>query len=261
MVPKKPPDVQWSWAADRLNPDCVVFTEAKVPKDGVPVGWHAHWNPEGVYPNERNGRWGTVVAARGTSIVPVTSTKGLLRTRAIAVEWPAAVQVVDLHGNGEYWGTLVGFYAVTRNGRGEKISTGHYSWPRMMKQLEPLFDSPRGQRIVVAGDLNLWPPDVTQVAQRYKLTDLVEYTAGSRPKIKGCVSCSDPSGCHHMWTHKNEGGKPRADGTKFSSVQQIDFIFASRSLLKEFQGIQGGDADFPDAWTMSDHAPLVADFA
>lgn len=260
MAPKKPLDVLWSWAADRLNPDCMVFTEAKVPKEGVPSGWEAHWNPDGVYPDKRNGNWGTVVASRGVSITPVTGVKGLLRNRGIEVEWPAAVQVVDLQSNGEYWGTVVGFYAVTKNGRGESTGNGRYSWPRMMKQLKPLFDSDRGERIIVAGDLNLWPSDLDGVAEGFGLTDLIEHTVGSRPKIQDCVSCEDPRGCHHMWTHKNEGGKPRADGTKFSSVQQIDYIFASRALVKEFKGITGGDADFPDAWELSDHAPVVAEF-
>ena len=57
-----------------------------------------------------------------------------------------------------------------------------------------------------------------------------------------------------MWTHKNRnaGGNGKA--------QQLDYIFASKDLLDEVDVITGGIQDFPDAWSFSDHAPVVVDF-
>jgi endonuclease/exonuclease/phosphatase family metal-dependent hydrolase len=56
-----------------------------------------------------------------------------------------------------------------------------------------------------------------------------------------------------MWTHKNTGGKN-------PSVQQVDYIFVSDELADEIRIVEGGDRDFPDAWDMSDHAPVSVDF-
>jgi exonuclease III len=56
-----------------------------------------------------------------------------------------------------------------------------------------------------------------------------------------------------MWTHKNTGGAN-------PSIQQVDYIFASDELVGEIRLVKGGSADFPDAWDVSDHAPVVVDF-
>lgn len=252
VAPKRPLPELWQWAADRIRPDCIVFTEGKVPSSGVPRGWTAEWNPDGVYPEQRN-RWGTVVAGRGVEIIPLTTVKSRLRRHTLEVSWPSAVQVVDVFDNGHYWGTVVGFYAVTKNGRGVSTGNGAYSWPTMMNQLERLFESDRAQRLVVAGDLNLLPKDIGSVADRFDLIDVIDHTAATRPKLKGCNSCKMVSGCHHLWTHKNTGGAN-------PSAQQVDFIFVSDELFDEVKQVEGGGRDFPDAWEMSDHAPVVVEF-
>jgi exonuclease III len=56
-----------------------------------------------------------------------------------------------------------------------------------------------------------------------------------------------------MWTHRNNPS-PRA------SRQQIDFILATVELARELDQLTGGISDYPDAWEVSDHAPVVADF-
>lgn len=252
VAPKKPLPELWSWAAERLRPDCMVFTEGKVPAAGVPRGWTAEWDPSGIYPENQN-RWGTVVAARGVELTPVTSVKGRWRRTNLSFTWPAAVQVVDVFDRGEYWATVVGLYAVTKNARGDSTGNGTYSWPTTMRQLEPIFDSERGQRLVVAGDLNLLPKNIGRVAENYGLHDVIDLTAKSRSKLTGCISCRRPTGCHHLWTHKNTGGPNPA-------VQQIDYVFVSDEMRREIVRVEGGDTDYPDAWTMSDHAPVVVEF-
>jgi exonuclease III len=245
-------DDQWRWAAENLDADCVVFTEAKVPDSGVPDGWTAVWDPAGVYPDSRN-RWGTVIAGRGVELRPVTSMKRFFRRVPIAVEWPAAVQVVEVWKNGEFWATVVGFYAVTKDENGEKNGSGRYSWPTMMDELAPLLCSRTKQRLIIAGDMNLHPPQIRRVAEDYRLVDLIEHTGHSRELTRSCISCRKKDGCHHVWTHKNRGGPN-------PSVQQIDFILASESLTKDLVSVRGGDEDFPAAWDLSDHTPVVAEF-
>jgi endonuclease/exonuclease/phosphatase family metal-dependent hydrolase len=53
-----------------------------------------------------------------------------------------------------------------------------------------------------------------------------------------------------MWTHKN-GNSPNA------AVQNLDYIFISEHFAEIVVDVYGGVDDFPDAWDVSDHAPVV----
>jgi exonuclease III len=57
-----------------------------------------------------------------------------------------------------------------------------------------------------------------------------------------------------MWTHRNTNNPGAA-------VQHIDYILATKQLCRELVEVTGGIRDFPGAWEVSDHAPVVADFA
>lgn len=255
------PEALWAWADERIQADVLVFTEAKPPKDHVAAGWTALWNPEGLYPKNRN-RWGTIIASRTCDLVPVTEVKRRFRWTPLEFHWPAAVQVADIYSGGNYWATIVGLYAPVRKLDGSKTENAAISFDRLFEQLLPLLNSERGKRLLVAGDFNLFPTDVHDLIQPYGLTDLIEYTAPMRAPLQGCANCTflakigrasiDP--CGHLWTHRNEGGpNPKK--------QQIDFIFGTDALVSELESVSGGVADFPDVWDISDHAPVVADFA
>jgi endonuclease/exonuclease/phosphatase family metal-dependent hydrolase len=124
---------------------------------------------------------------------------------------------------------------------------------RILRDLEPLLSSPLADRLLFAGDLNMWPVDAATVMRSTNLVDLVEHTAASRPRLHGCSGCTLDSKCGHMWTHRN-GNSPKA------AVQNIDYLYASTQLVRELRQVTGGIRDYPDAWTISDHAPVVADF-
>ena len=65
----------------------------------------------------------------------------------------------------------------------------------------------------------------------------------------------DPMYGSRIWTHKN--GPKSSNGR----CQELDFIFISKELRDQIIGTNGGIDDFPDAWEMSDHAPVTADLA
>jgi len=251
VAPKKPLPDLWSWAETQIDPSVIVFTEAKVPKTGVPKGWSAVWDPDGV--EHVKNTWGTVIAARGVEIERVTTVKSGLRRRAIDPTWRGALEVVDIYEGGTFWGTVIGLYAVTRDRRGNKNGNGSYSVPRLLEDVEPVIRDRRRSRLVLAGDFNLWPVNVQGMAEAYGLTDLVAATATSRPKLDGCSGCTLGRHCGHMWTHRN-GNTPGA------AVQNIDYIYGNGSCLDEVTQVIGGIRDFPEAWEMSDHAPVVAVF-
>ncbi len=251
VAPRAPLPKRWAWAEQEVGADVYAFTEAAVPADGPPSGWTAIWEPGGIGPRRR---WGTVLAARnGVELVPVTTVKRRLRSFKLELTWPAATIAADVMVNGERWATLVAVYAMTVDRDGRSIGSGSYSVPVILGDLELLIESRLGERLVVAGDLNLWPDRVRGLVRESGLVDLIEQTAPSREPLDGCVVCAQPASCGHIWTHKN-GNRPNA------KRQQIDYILASPVLAARVRSVRGGPDEFPEVWDMSDHAPVVAEF-
>ena len=255
VAPKKPLDARWDWAATHIDCDVYALTEAKVPDGGPPQGWRAEWVDGGFGPRRR---WGTVLAARnGVEFVPVTEVGGIFhRPRPLEPTWPAGTIVADVLVDGRRWATVAAVYGITVNEQGDSCGHGNYSTGQILNDLEDLINSRKGRRLVVAGDFNLWPSHLASHLKGTGLVDLVEQTAHTRPPLDKCAECAHTgasSGCGHIWTHRN-GNSPNA------KRQQLDFILATPALASEVVRVEGGPDLFPDAWEVSDHAPLVAEF-
>jgi len=242
----------WEWMEREIAPDLVVLTEAKVPRSGIPAGWVAEWEPDGFGPNRR---WGTVVAATGDlSLRRVDAVEIGGRRLALEPTWPAAAITTDVFIGRHLWATVVGLYGFTVDLDGVSVGHGFFSVPQLLADLEPLLDSERGERLIVAGDLNLLPRDAVSIAEAFGLVDLIEWTGSDRSgPLPGCRMCDLGDDCRHLWTHRNRGGKN-------PSVQQIDYLFASKRIANEVDRVFGGYGDFPHADEASDHAPVVAEF-
>ena len=243
VAPKKPLAELWDFAAEVIAPDVMVFTEAKVPKEGVPEGWTAVWREEGI--GERR-RWGTVIAARGCELVDVT--------HLVSHTWPGTVTIVDVMKHGKCLATVVGIYGLTVDLNGNSTGSGEDSIPQILEDIRGLLNSKRRKKLVIAGDFNLWPVRMPEDLYN-ELYDVVEETFATRQPLENCSGCTVMNGsCGHMWTHNN-GNKPG------SKVQNIDYIFVSKKLKKKLKSVEGGVADFPDIWEMSDHAPVVVELS
>jgi endonuclease/exonuclease/phosphatase (EEP) superfamily protein YafD len=250
VAPRARPEALWAWAEEQFNPDIVVFTEAKLPAAGAPEGWNAISTDGGIGPRRR---WGTIITGRGLELNELTTVKRRLRTHELTPRWPGTVQIADAIVDGERWATIVGVYGLTVDLDGNKVGHGRRSIPAILDDLEPLFSSSKGERLVLAGDFNMWPGDLPRQLDDYGLVDLIEITSENRDPLAGCSGCGLGQDCGHLWTHRN--GK-----TANAAVQQIDYIFASAALADELTTVSGGAADFPHAWAVSDHAPVIADF-
>jgi exonuclease III len=251
VAPRRSLDERWRWMEQVVEPDLVVLTEAKVPDGGLPPGWSGLWVDGGI---GHRRRWGTIVAARGCELRPVVTTRRRLRDVSVQFEHPAATLACDVMVSGQRWATVVGTYSLTTNASGESCGHGGHTTKMLVEQLQVLLGSDRGDRLVVAGDFNLLPRDVASRMKSTGLVDLVELTADTRPPLRGCINCVGRRGCGHVWTHRN-GTSPNA------AVQQIDYVFASPALAARVSRVFGGAGAFPDAWNLSDHAPLVAEFS
>ena len=236
---------KWGFLEERVRPDVAVIAEAKPdPKSNL----LQTYQEGGLGPRRR---WGTVVAAKPrfrTGEVQQVEYDNM--TYDLYNTAPGSVVVCDVFDGGERLLTIAGVYAMTVNDDGDKVGHGGFTTMSIVEDLVPLFDARQDRRIVIAGDLNLWPNDAVPMVELLPVVDLVEMTASARPESPGCV-CESSKPCHHIWTHNNSfKGK----------FQQIDFMFATDDLADRLSSIVGGPEAFPDIWEWSDHAPLVAEF-
>lgn len=239
---------QWMWVDQDLKADVAVLTEAEVPKQGIPDGWTAVFKEGGIGPTRQ---WGTLVIARsGYELRDITDGVDGKDGFVLTHSRPGTVVVVDVVKNGKVLVTIVGVYAMTSDLDGKKRGNGWESSNEMLADLGPLFKSKRAKRLVLAGDLNLLPPDVPN--EFYKqLCDVVLETEKERWELGYCCSCSSDQKCGHMWTHWNRSAPDR--------VQNIDYVFISKKMFTRLSSVSGGRRDYPGSDQFSDHAPIVVD--
>jgi exonuclease III len=238
VAPKKPLPDLWSWIESVIQPDVIVLTEARVPKEGLPAGWQAIWTPGGIGPRRT---WGTIVAARQLEIRESQFPRNPQKDDDYEAPHPATVHTVDVIVNKKVWATVVGAYGYMPNSKnGWDALTG------ISNECIDLMES-GNDRVILAGDFNLLPEDLVPVVDNeLGLIDAVGLLE-DLPTLAGAVGGS------RIWTHKN-GNSPNA------ARQELDFIFMTEELADEVSAVGGGIDEFPDAWDMSDHAPVVVEF-
>ena len=238
VAPKKPLPELWDWIENSISPDVIVLTEARVPKEGLPEGWQAIWTPGGIGPRRT---WGTIIAARNVDIRPTVFTRNPDNDEEYKAPQPGTLHTADIIIDKEVWATIVGAYGFmpeSKNGWEALLGIAH--------ECADLLDSGI-DRMILAGDFNLWPDDLVPIVEEhFGLIDVMG-SVEDLPELAGAVGGS------RIWTHKN-GNSPNA------ARQELDFIFISEELSDEITAVGGGINEFPDAWDMSDHAPVIVDF-
>lgn len=239
VAPKKPLDQLWAWVEAEIAPDVIVLTEAKVPKDGLPRGWNAIWTPDGIGPKRR---WGTVVAAREhVTLTPAQFERNVLEDPDFSEPTPATVHTVDVDVNGERWGSIVGAYGFLQDGMSGMDALVHIA-----NEVHDAYSSGR-TRLVLAGDLNLWPIHALPLlVDDMGFVDVWSNIDDLAP-LEGAVGGS------RIWTHKN-------GNTDGAARQEIDYVLVTDELADEVDSVSGGIDDYPESWEMSDHAPVAIDF-
>lgn len=238
VAPKKPLLELWNWIEEEIQPDVIVLTEARVPKEGLPAGWQAIWTPGGIGPGRT---WGTIVAARNLEIRQANFPRNPENDPRYEGPHPGSVHTVDVIINKEVWATVVGAYGYMPNSK-----NGWDALAGIANECIDVIDS-GNDRVILAGDFNLLPDDILPVIDHnLGMVDVMGSVEGLAELVGGV-------GGSRIWTHKN-GNSPNA------ARQEIDYIFVSEELANEILAVGGGIEDFPDAWEMSDHAPVVVEF-
>ena len=116
------------------------------------------------------------------------------------------------------------------------------------REIDDILHEHGDRKFIVAGDFNLWPGYVVGDFKSIGMTSVTDLR-------KSFPTLRDPQYGSRIWTHKN--GAKASDGMR----QELDFIFVSKDLKKQVIDTKGGIDDFPDAWEMSDHAPVTVDLA
>ena len=238
VAPKKPLPILWDWIESDIDPDVIVLTEARIPREGLPLDWNAIWTPGGIGPRRT---WGTIIAARNLSLKIAEFERNSAHDSSYMSPQPGTVHTVDVLVGDKVWATIVGAYGF--------MSESKNGWDALFgiaNECRDLINS-GNERVILAGDFNLWPSDVLPIIEDdVGLVDLMGSVEGL-PDLVGGVGGS------RIWTHKN-GNSPNA------ARQELDYIFVSEELADEVVSVGGGIDDFPDAWEMSDHAPVVVEF-
>lgn len=234
VAPLQKEDRLWEWIIRNAEPDVLVLTEARVSEAGIPREWQAVYAPGGI---GHRRRYGTIIAARGAEISPVDFT----RTQDVSCyPHPATTFGVEIRVRGCLELVLLGAYGLLSD-----EGDGYDELGRIAEEYIDLIAEYGDDRTVIAGDFNLLPCDLLPVMSELGVIDVT----GERehlPRLR------DARGGSRIWTHKN-GGK-----NKNGACQELDFIFVSADLVGGLGDIMGGVDDFPDAWEMSDHAPVAA---
>ena len=235
VAPRQKEPVLWDWIQSTINADIIVLTEAKAPRAGFPDGWSGVWVPGGVG-NRRP--WGTVIAAKNFDLQNCEFKRRKSKMEEDQPN-PATSFAVDVFQNEEFLFTVYGHYGLMLDNM-----DGFDALRATCNELEDIIREHGPERLICAGDFNLWPNDVRGW---FKDRDMLSVTDLRKdfPVLK------DPEWGSRIWTHKN--GAKHTDGAR----QELDFIFISKDLKRKILEIKGGVHDFPNAWEMSDHAPVV----
>ena len=235
VAPRQKEEVLWRWIQSEIDADLIVLTEAKVPKAGFPDGWSGIWISGGI---GKKRPWGTVVAAKNLRL----EANEFKRRKSKGEEErpnPATSFAVNVFRGDEFLLCIYGHYGLML----EQMD-GFQALYGAHNELQDIIREQGPQRLICAGDFNLWPDSVRGT---FKNLDMVSVTDLRKnfPPLKGPIEGT------RIWTHKN--GAKHTDGAR----QELDFIFISEDLRRNVIEITGGVHDFPDAWEMSDHAPVV----
>jgi exonuclease III len=234
VAPRQRTPALWEWISRITEAQLLVLTEARIPKEGVPDGWQLVYTPGGIGDNRK---YGTVIAARDG--VKIQRAEYKRSDSSLVHPHPATTFAVEVFIDSQIEFAVMGAYGLLHD-----TMNGFAEFEGIVNAYIDLVDEYGTERLVVAGDFNLWPDHLLEYTEKLALVDVTSQRR-TFPKLR------EPVGGSRIWTHKN--GAEHTDGAR----QELDYIFVSEDLKAGLRDIQGGVDDFPDSWEMSDHAPVA----
>jgi hypothetical protein len=267
-----------AWAyLQGLGVDVALVQEAVPPPFLDPATWNVRSHPAPDQPDAwfihpRYRRWGSAVVVVNPALEfePIESTplgRDQYR-RGLWISHPGTWAGIKLLPADAPPITLVSAYGMW-DGYNPETKAGYYPTVlnRMLSDLTPLIDSEAGKRMVLAGDLNIgsqftestqgserWGPMSRATLDRIAAFGFVDCLAVRVPldrgPLTGCA-CGPLPDCRHVRTL-------RYDNNADSQPWQNDLVFASAALAAGL--VACAPVDDEEAWALSDHCPIVAEF-
>jgi hypothetical protein len=197
--------------------------------------------------------WGTAVLAPGLPIDAVTSVQVTGKTFQLIGTYPGslAIATVDVPSFGIV--TCVSIYGFLD--QGWAITSMHH----LLSDLAPLLHARRNDLLVMGGDLNAstqlskpwryYHRNLFERIELFGMVNLLGATAPGRRALRDCPGEDEP--CQHVQTHQH----PRSQVPWHN-----DYLYATRKLAERLTACGVVEAGDPP-WSLSDHRPVVADFA
>lgn len=217
----------WVAWAKSLGANLMVLPEAAGPKAFVASGMKVVFRP---YPKATSG-WGTaIVADAGVDIRPITHVKN--NTYALDKHYPGTLVAADAFIEGNFFATIIGCHIKFRKDRGKITSDPARDLLTILPDIQAIHEDRSGP-LVLGGDFNFSTIDVP-----YCLKNI----AG------GGLELVDPFTQLNPKTFKQRRGR---------DLWKLDYAYLSKDLASKVTARRGGIGDFPDAFSRSDHAPLL----
>ena len=262
---REPGHTRAAWEyLETLSPDLALVQEATSPlKNGAVSGWKGQSIPPATEPAawhiDPTRRWGSAVASYGPALTEVSTARSPYSPQDVPLRGthPGCVAVAQAALPDRSKLTLISVYGLID--AGYSVTTLH----RILSDLTPLFDDRRyNDHVVFGGDLNAGTQAgegdrhlarhrlVFERIKAFGLVYCLDMKLGATRPLAGCPCGA--AACRHIRTYRH-GGKPH--GVPW----QNDYIFASEHLATKLTACHAHDE--AGAWSLSDHCPVIADFA
>ena len=242
----------WAYLETTLAPDVALVQEAVPPSHLQSVFRAGGIDDRRGAPTNRG--WGSAVVSFGPAITAVETATEPYRKKVVPVlrTFPGSVAIAEVKIDNDSI-IVISMYGVID--RGYANATVH----RMLSDLEPLVDQRRGEKILIAGDLNVttqWSEHHRKslrgrhaellrreqnLFERFAVLGFRNLVVGSAP-LEGCA-CSFGESCRHVRTQRHES-------SDFPWMN--DYVFATEDLHASIQVI-----DDDNSRRLSSHFPVV----
>lgn len=246
---------------ETLSPDLALVQEATSPlTNGAAIGWKGQSIPPATEPASWHigprRRWGSAVISYGPALTEVSTARSPYSPLDVPLRGthPGCVRVAQADLPDQSKLTLISVYGLID--AGYAVTTMH----RILADLTPVFDDTRyNAHVVLGGDLNLstqfGEPHrarhrlVFECIKAFGLVDCLDMKLGATRPLADCPCGA--AACRHIRTQRH---------VKAPHVPwQNDYLFASERLATTLTACYAHNDDA--AWALSDHCPVVADFA
>jgi len=216
----------WVAWAKSLGANLMILPEAAGPEAFVAAGMKVVFSPA-----PKGSGWGTaIVVDAGVEIRRITHVKN--KEYVLDKHFPGTVVAADVFIEGKLFATIIGLHIKFRKTGGKITSDPARDLLTILPDIQAIHEE-RNAPLIIGGDFNFPMSDVPYC---FKET------------APGGIELVDPFAQLNPKTFRQRHGR---------ELWRLDHLYLSTDLASKVTARRGGIGDFPDAFSRSDHAPLL----